>query len=298
MKNEKSQTIAFISSVKQPNINLFIVRRKRLGLSLREFSYCEVRMSSKRPGRRRKIVELTDWDQITKIPEEKETSWKESRDRSVETKSNHRKHERPLTENHIQYMQAIESHPVTICTGPAGCGKTSLACDVAARLFKSGEINKIVLTRPIVQCDEDLGTLPGDMNEKMNPYLAPLIVCLKESLGIPLYDKLFKSGVIQIVPLAIMRGNTYHDSIVILDESQNATAGQLRMFLTRMGHNSKMIINGDTSQSDINHKGGILPLFNVVEKLQGNKDIAIVGMERGDVLRPWLVQWIDEQLTT
>jgi len=255
-------------------------------------------MSSKSPGRRKKTAELSEWDQIVKSTDGTDVSWKDFRDRSVEARiHSNRKHERPLTIRHLEYIEAIENHQVTICTGPAGTGKTALACDVAARFLKSGCTSKIVLTRPLVQCDEDVGTLPGDIGEKLNPYLAPLSECLKECLGLNLYEKMLRSETIQIVPLGFMRGRTFHDSTVILDESQNATYGQLKMFFTRMGYNSRMIVNGDISQADINTRGSKLPLLEAVERLTGNRDIAIVSMTREDVLRPPLIQWIDEQLT-
>ncbi len=258
-------------------------------------------MSSKSSSGRRKkpVEELPDWDQIIKSTDGRDVSWKDFRDRCVEAKAhNHRKHEKPLTERHIQYIEAIETHPVTICTGPAGTGKTALACDVAAKFLKSGYTSKIILTRPLIQCDEDVGTLPGDIGEKLNPYLAPLSECLKECLGPNLYEKMLKNETIQIVPLGFMRGRTFHDCTVILDESQNATFGQLKMFFTRMGYNSRMVVNGDISQADINTRGKMLPLLDTIERLQGIPDIAIVSMTREDVLRPPLIQLIDERMSS
>lgn len=256
-------------------------------------------MSSKNSGRRRKVAsEMPEWSEIIKSADNAEFSWKDYRDRSLEAKpQNSQKYKKPLTERHLQYLDAIENHAVTICTGPAGTAKTFLACESAVKFLKSGRTSKIVLTRPLVQCDEDVGTLPGDIGEKLNPYLAPLCECLKECFGVAMYEKMVRSETIEVVPLGFMRGRTFHDCTVILDESQNATYNQLKMFFTRMGYHSRMIVNGDISQADINTRNKKLPLLDAVDRLQGIQDIAIVAMTREDVLRPPLIQLIDERLS-
>lgn len=226
--------------------------------------------------------------------------WMAERDRDVAARAaaaaaRASPHRKPLTKNHLYYQQTIEAYPVTVCVGPCGTGKTVLACEVAAKLFREQKIKRIVLSRPLVMCDEDLGTLPGSKEEKLAPFLAPLENTLKGLFGRTEYDRMVANGVVEVCPLAVMRGRTFEDAVVILDESQNATYGQLKMALTRLGGGSHIVVNGDVTQSDLRDPDN--PLTNVIRRLRGVKEIKIVRLTRADVLRPALVQLIDERLS-
>lgn len=190
-----------------------------------------------------------------------------------------------------KYINAIRENTITICTGPAGTGKTYLAMALAVTALKKKEISKIVLTRPAVEAGEKLGFLPGDLQEKVDPYLTPLYDALGEFLGEDKYTKLEERGVIEAAPLAFMRGRTLKDSFIVLDEAQNCTIPQMKMFLTRLGENSKMVITGDITQTDLprNAKSG---LKHAIELLDGIEDIAIASFGKNDVIRHPLVQKI------
>lgn len=226
--------------------------------------------------------------------------WKAERDKAVSKRAAERVPKKPsrisddnLTFNHLKYLELIASHRITFCTGPAGTGKTSLACQVAARALKGGAVERLVLVRPLVQCDGDVGTLPGALGDKVLPYLQPMARALAEVLGDEV-DHLTRKGVIEVAALELMRGNTYHDAFVILDEAENATRGQLRMFLTRMGENSKFVVTGDVSQSDL--RTADVPLEWAIARLKGHKEIAAHEFTYDDVLRPGIVTWIDSRL--
>jgi len=196
---------------------------------------------------------------------------------------------KPKTEGQRRYIEAINGHDLTFCVGPAGTGKTYLAVAAAASMLKHGSAKRIVLARPAVEAGERLGFLPGDMQAKVNPYLRPLFDALHDMMEFEQVKRFMINDVIEVIPLAFMRGRTLNDSVIILDEAQNTTPSQMLMFLTRLGHNSKMIITGDTSQVDLpaNTRSG---LVDAMEKLSGIKGIGMVELERSDIVRHRLVQ--------
>jgi phosphate starvation-inducible PhoH-like protein len=200
---------------------------------------------------------------------------------------------RPKTEGQRAYVEAILKHDLTFCIGPAGTGKTYLAVAVAASLLKHGQAKRIVLARPAVEAGERLGFLPGDLQAKVNPYLRPLFDALHDMMDFEQVKRFMVNDVIEVIPLAFMRGRTLNDSVVILDEAQNTTAAQMLMFLTRLGHDSKMIVAGDSSQVDL-PAGTRSGLVDAVEKLRGIKGIASIALGRSDIVRHRLVQNIVE----
>ena len=187
-----------------------------------------------------------------------------------------------------QYISAIRRIDVVFGIGPAGTGKTFLAVVMAVAALKSGKVNKIILTRPAVEAGESLGFLPGDLKEKVDPYLRPLNDALHEILGTEHTQRLIERGVIEIAPLAYMRGRTLDDAFVILDEAQNTTEAQMKMFLTRLGFGSKMIITGDRSQIDLPRKAksGLVAATQILKEISG---ISFVILEGSDVVRHPLV---------
>lgn len=182
------------------------------------------------------------------------------------------------------YIDAMKNNVVTFGIGPAGTGKTFLAVAMAAYYFRVREVKKIILTRPAVEAGEKLGFLPGDMQEKVDPYLRPLYDALQEILGFDMYQKFVGRGVIEIAPLAYMRGRTLSDAFIILDEAQNTTSRQMKMFLTRLGFNSRMAVTGDLSQIDL-PRGVKSGLAEAVEILDGVKGIGISRLDSVDVVR-------------
>jgi phosphate starvation-inducible PhoH-like protein len=196
---------------------------------------------------------------------------------------------KPKTPGQRNYLDAILHNDLTFCTGPAGTGKTYLAVAAAASILKHGQAKRIVLARPAVEAGERLGFLPGDMQAKVNPYLRPLFDALHDMIEFEQVKRFMVNDVIEVIPLAFMRGRTLNDSVIILDEAQNTTASQMLMFLTRLGHDSKMIVTGDTTQMDLppNVRSG---LIDAMEKLSGIKGIGMVELERGDIVRHRLVQ--------
>ncbi|MBK3493325.1 PhoH family protein [Viridibacillus sp. YIM B01967] len=187
-----------------------------------------------------------------------------------------------------EYIQAIKNRDLTFCIGPAGTGKTYLAVVMATQALKNAQVKRIILTRPAVEAGESLGFLPGDLKEKVDPYLRPLYDALHDILGAEQTTRLIDRGTIEIAPLAYMRGRTLDDAFVILDEAQNTTKAQMKMFLTRLGFGSKMVITGDKTQIDL-PKGAISGLTNAEYTLQGVKDIHFQILEQGDVVRHPLV---------
>lgn len=189
------------------------------------------------------------------------------------------------------YVKSIQSKTLTFGIGPAGTGKTYLAMAMAVVALKNKEVERIVLTRPAVEAGEKLGFLPGDLAQKVDPYLRPLFDALYEMMGTEAYQRMSEKGMIEVAPLAYMRGRTLSDSFVILDEAQNTTPEQMKMFLTRLGFNTKMVITGDITQMDLpfGKKSG---LVEAVEILEGIEDIGIVKLTKSDVVRHELVQSI------
>lgn len=190
-----------------------------------------------------------------------------------------------------QYVRAIEKNTVVIGTGPAGTGKTFLAVAMAVKALREKRVSRIILTRPAIEAGEKLGFLPGDLQSKIDPYLRPLYDALYEMMGAENYQRQVEKGVIEIAPLAYMRGRTLDDSFIILDEAQNCTPEQMKMFLTRLGFNSKAVITGDLTQTDL-PTGVPSGLARAVRILAGIDDIAIHNFSERDVVRHKLVQAI------
>lgn len=190
-----------------------------------------------------------------------------------------------------RYVDAIRKNLVTLGIGPAGTGKTYLAVAAAVAAFRAGEINRIILTRPAVEAGERLGFLPGDLQSKVDPYLRPLYDALFEMLGAETYQKYLERGNIEVAPLAYMRGRTLDDSFIILDEAQNTSREQMKMFLTRMGFGSKIVITGDVTQIDLPTEK-VSGLKEAMRVLKGVEDIAICTLTGADVVRHVIVQRI------
>ncbi len=189
------------------------------------------------------------------------------------------------------YMQAIQKNTITIGVGPAGTGKTYLAVAAAVAAFRERTVNRIILTRPAVEAGERLGFLPGDLQNKVDPYLRPLYDALYDMLGPESFQKYQERGSIEVAPLAYMRGRTLDDSFIILDEAQNTTREQMKMFLTRLGFGSKIVITGDVTQIDL-PDDKVSGLKDAVRVLEGVKDISICRLTSADVVRHALVQEI------
>ncbi|PST43154.1 PhoH family protein [Faecalibacillus intestinalis] len=200
----------------------------------------------------------------------------------------------PKTLGQKSYYYALKNNDVVFGIGPAGTGKTYLAVVFAVAALKNNEVKKIILTRPAVEAGENLGFLPGDLKEKVDPYLRPLYDALYDMLGVEQTEKLMEKGVIEIAPLAYMRGRTLEDAYVILDEAQNTTDNQMKMFLTRLGFRSKMIVTGDISQIDLprNTTSGLIRALDILE---GVKGISFIHLSAMDVVRHPVVQRIIER---
>ena len=198
---------------------------------------------------------------------------------------------RPKTLGQREYLQAIKQNAITFGVGPAGTGKTYLAVAMAVKAFKSKEVSRIILTRPAVEAGEKLGFLPGDLQNKVDPYLRPLYDGLFDMLGAESFQKLLEKQTIEVAPLAYMRGRTLDDAFIILDEAQNTSREQMKMFLTRMGTGSKVVVTGDVTQIDLSDRSrsGLLDALNVLKNVEG---IARVYFTEKDVVRHRLVQEI------
>jgi phosphate starvation-inducible PhoH-like protein len=195
---------------------------------------------------------------------------------------------RPKTANQKRYVDAIEDHTITFGIGPAGTGKTYLAMAMAVAALQAKKINRIILTRPAVEAGEHLGFLPGTLSEKIDPYLRPLFDALHDMIDIDSIPRLMQSGIIEVAPLAYMRGRTLNDAFVILDEAQNTTPEQMKMFLTRLGFGSKMVVTGDVTQVDLPN-GQNSGLKVVREILKDIDDIAFLELTAEDVVRHRLI---------
>ena len=198
---------------------------------------------------------------------------------------------RPKTAGQRRYIEAVRRNTLTFALGPAGTGKTYLAMAMAVAALKRREVGRIVLCRPVVESGESLGYLPGTLQEKLDPYVRPLYDALFDMTDVEKGNTLIEQGVIEIAPLAYMRGRTLNDAFVILDEAQNTTPEQMKMFLTRMGFRSKFVVTGDASQRDLNGPSG---LTSARRALEGVEDIAFVDLGRADIVRRALVARIVE----
>ncbi len=192
-----------------------------------------------------------------------------------------------------KYVKAVETNTITMAIGPAGTGKTYLAVAIAVEASRSKQINRIIITRPAVEAGEKLGFLPGDLQNKVDPYLRPLHDALFDMLGVETYQRYLERGNIEVAPLAYMRGRTLDDAFIILDEAQNTTPEQMKMFLTRLGFNSKAVITGDITQIDLpdGKKSGLVQASKILADID---DIAIIKLTKSDVVRHKLVQKIIE----
>jgi len=202
---------------------------------------------------------------------------------------------RPKTIGQKNYVEAIDNHTVVFGIGPAGTGKTYLAIAKAVQALQRKEISRIILTRPAVEAGEKLGFLPGTLSDKIDPYLRPLFDALTEMLDADSIPKLLAAGTIEVAPLAYMRGRTLNDSFIILDEAQNTTPGQMKMFLTRLGFNSKMVITGDITQVDL--PIGTSGLRTAPVALEGIDDVCFAELTSADVVRHSLVSRIVDAYT-
>jgi phosphate starvation-inducible PhoH-like protein len=198
---------------------------------------------------------------------------------------------RPKTANQKRYIEAIRNNTIVFSIGPAGTGKTYLAMAMAVKALMTKQVGRIILTRPAVEAGEKLGFLPGDLYQKVDPYLRPLYDCLYEMMDVEKFSKYMEQGIIEVAPLAFMRGRTLNDSFIVLDEAQNTSPEQMKMFLTRLGFGSKAVVTGDITQIDL--PGGQRSGMNVVrEILSGIDDIHFVYLDEKDVVRHKIVQEI------
>ncbi len=252
------------------------------------------------------LVELTRpiWEQGLEVPEVDlnaafsslnmgQASTHAELGKKVLARSKEGKYLRPRTLRQKAYVDAIENYDLTFAIGPAGTGKTFLATVLASRLLNEKKIDKIVLTRPAVEAGENLGFLPGDLQQKVDPYLRPLFDSLHNIFGYEKTCSLVDKGIIEVAPLAFMRGRTIENSLVILDEAQNTTRAQMRMFLTRLGYRSKMVVNGDITQIDLKkgEESGLIEASKIFSKVEGIK-ICYLNIE--DVVRHPIVQKVIE----
>lgn len=203
----------------------------------------------------------------------------------------HKKVIEPSSKRQLKYIQAMLNNDLTFCIGPAGTGKTYLAVAVAVSMLKRKQIRRIILARPAVEAGEKLGFLPGDIAAKVNPYLRPLFDALEDMMDFGQMRKFMDMDIIEIIPLAFMRGRTLNESVIICDEAQNTSALQMLMVLTRLGHGSKMIITGDITQIDLPH-GQKSGLVEAIERLRRIKGIGVVELTQSDIVRHRLVQSI------
>jgi phosphate starvation-inducible PhoH-like protein len=193
------------------------------------------------------------------------------------------------TEGQLKYIETLDAHDITFCVGPAGTGKTYLAVAMAVSMLKKKQIRRIILARPAVEAGEKLGFLPGDLQAKVNPYLRPLFDALEDMMDFVQMRKFMELDVIEIIPLAFMRGRTFNESVIICDEAQNASAKQMLMVLTRLGHGSKMIITGDITQIDLAsyETSGLVEAIATLKDIDG---IGVVQLKKTDIVRHRLVQ--------
>ncbi|ANE87411.1 MULTISPECIES: PhoH family protein [Bacillus] len=260
------ETVTLVEKILQ---QLLVVIRKSISISERDVAYA---------------IQLAQQGKIAQFEElYEEEIFKTAKGKSIRVK----------TMGQRRYIHAMKKNDIVFGIGPAGTGKTYLAVVMAVRALKQGYVKKIILTRPAVEAGENLGFLPGDLKEKVDPYLRPLYDALHDILGQEYTQRMMERGVIEIAPLAYMRGRTLDDSFVILDEAQNTTGAQIKMFLTRLGFSSKMVITGDPSQVDLPKgvKSGLSIAANILSGVSG---LSFITLEQTDVVRHPLVQLIIE----
>lgn len=205
---------------------------------------------------------------------------------------------KPKTINQQNYLKAIENEntKLVIVNGPAGTGKTLFACISAIELLKNNNVNKIILTRPLVSVEEEIGFLPGNINQKMDPWTKPILDIFSEYYKAPEIENMIYNNILEIIPLGLMRGRTFKNSYIIADEMQNSTPNQMKMITTRIGENSKMIITGDLNQSDLQEKNGLYDLINKYEVYNNNNEldelIQFIKLENTDIERSQIVKTI------
>lgn len=234
---------------------------------------------------------LTEGDIENILGENGHETVKDSKGDLVIVHANNGKKVIARTHNQRRLVEASFENDMVFSVGPAGTGKTYTAVALAVRALKNKEVRKIILTRPAVETGENLGFLPGDLKEKLDPYLQPLYDALRDMIPAEKLEDFIENNIVQIAPLAFMRGRTLDNAFVILDEAQNATEGQIKMFLTRMGRNAQFIVNGDPSQVDLprNQNSGLIKALAVLRDIEG---IAIVELDENDVIRHRLVKKI------
>ncbi|ARZ64408.1 MULTISPECIES: PhoH family protein [Bacillus cereus group] len=260
------ETVTLVEKILQ---QLLVVIRKGVSITERDVAYA---------------IQLAQQGKIAQFEElYEEEIFKTAKGKSIRVK----------TMGQRRYIHAMKKNDIVFGIGPAGTGKTYLAVVMAVRALKQGYVKKIILTRPAVEAGESLGFLPGDLKEKVDPYLRPLYDALHDILGQEYTQRMMERGVIEIAPLAYMRGRTLDDSFVILDEAQNTTGAQIKMFLTRLGFSSKMVITGDPSQVDLPKgvKSGLTLASNILSGVTG---LSFITLEQTDVVRHPLVQRIIE----
>ena len=245
---------------------------------------------STRRSAKRVTDHYTDYDADNVRPLFEDPQWSPIEKERRETK--YRKNVQAQNPSQEQMMKAIDSSPLVFAAGSAGTGKTYIAVAKAVEALEAGKVSRIVLSRPAVEAGESLGYLPGDMEEKLSPYLRPLYDALCDRLSTKRLKALTAEGVIEIAPIAFMRGRTLNNAFVVIDEAQNCTYGQLKMLLTRLGWNSTMVVTGDPAQSDL--LPGISGLNDVCDKLDALETVEIVRFQKADVVRhPLVAEMID-----
>ena len=205
----------------------------------------------------------------------------------------------PLNAAQALYLEALKSAPQTIVCGYSGTGKTFLAASMAANMYLTKQVDKIILTRPNVSVGKDLGYFPGDLNEKFGPWAAPVLDVLNERLGKGVVETGIKNGNIELSPMSVMRGRSFKNAFVILDEAQNTTVAEIKMFLTRIGEGCKVVINGDVRQSDIKEQSGLSKIIHLAKKYQMDIPVIEFGIEdivRSDICKQWITAFESERL--
>jgi phosphate starvation-inducible PhoH-like protein len=224
----------------------------------------------------------------------KSPKWQDIRDEDVQKRlGGPAKHFKPKTKGQAEYLRVMGANIITLCSGPAGTGKTALATWVAARMLEEGQVDRIILTRPAVECGDTVGFLPGGLQEKVAPYLVPLLDALYEYYGPNQTNEYVRGGQIELGALGYMRGRTFKRCFVVLDEAQNAEMSQLHMLMTRIGPETKMVLAGDVSQSDF--RKSHVPFADVVHRFQDVDKIGVMELGDADIVRHPLIELINQK---